>query len=186
MRIWDIDTSDNFLLPISISNGAAAATQSQIVAPNLTGGGGGNGTLSSSSPPASSSSTSATTKMEVFTCIAYCTDNQTLCAGTNQGNLYTWKRTNYSVDVPENTWQLNNISAVRGAIKQCTWGVCDAAKSCIMLNCVANVYILKVSIYLISYVLQAFYLYICVIWHYSFTIHEISLINFILISSHIC
>lgn len=82
--------------------------------------------------------------MEVFTCIAYCSDNQTLCAGTNQGNLYTWKRTNYSVDVPENTWQLNNISAVRGAIKQCTWGVCETVKPCIMVNCIANVYILKV------------------------------------------
>lgn len=92
-----------------------------------------------------STTTTTTTTMEVFTCIAYCTDNQTLCAGTNQGNLYTWKRTNYSIDVPENTWQLNNISAVRGAIKQCTWGVCDTVKSCIMVNCIANVYILKVG-----------------------------------------
>lgn len=98
----------------------------------------------------------ATPTMEVFTCIAYCTDNQTLCAGTNQGNLYTWKRRNYYnnlmpfVDVPENTWQLNNISVVRGAIKQCTWGICDTFQPCIMVNCIANVYILKVM-YILHY-----------------------------------
>ena len=86
---------------------------------------------------------------EIFTCIAYCTDNQTLCAGTNQGNLYTWKRTaNYGIDVPENSWQLNNISVVRGAIKQCYWGINEIAKPCIMVNCISNVYVLKVSIYL--------------------------------------
>lgn len=83
---------------------------------------------------------------EVFTCIAYCADNQTLCSGTNQGNLYTWKRTNCLIDGPENTWQLNNISTVRGAIKQCIWGVTETAKPCIMLNCISNVYILKVCI----------------------------------------
>lgn len=91
----------------------------------------------------------ATNRMEVFTCIAYKADNQTLCGGTNQGNLYTWKRTsrsNYSVDMPENGWQLNNISAVRGAIKQCSWGFCDNAKPCVLLNCVSNVYILKVNL----------------------------------------
>lgn len=81
--------------------------------------------------------------IEVFTCIAYNSDNQTLCAGTNQGNLYTWKRTNYLVDVPENLWQLNNISTVRGAIKHCIWGLTDSIKSCILVNCISNVYILK-------------------------------------------
>lgn len=98
--------------------------------------------------------------MEVFTCIAYCASNQTLCAGTNQGNLYTWKRkmtmsttsnasgtqesTNYTIDVPENIWQLNNVSSVRGAIKYCYWGVYDNLNPCILLNCISNVYILKV------------------------------------------
>lgn len=95
--------------------------------------------------------TTTTKTMEVFTCIAYCSDNQTLCAGTNQGNLYTWKRltsavANYTFDVPENAWQLNNVSSVRGAVKQCDWGICDIAQPCVMLNCIANVYILKVKI----------------------------------------
>lgn len=87
------------------------------------------------------------TTNEIFTCIAYCQDNQTLCAGTNQGNLYTWKRTtNYPIDVPENSWQLNNIAAVRGAIKQCYWGISETIKPCIMVNCISNVYVLKVSL----------------------------------------
>ena len=144
VRIWDIDTSDNFLLPTDMpkmSKTSSTATKSV------------NGMSATVAP--------TTTTMEVFTCIAYCADNQTLCAGTNQGNLYTWKRRRVtynstndnnnignggssSVDVPENTWQLNNISAVRGAIKHCAWGVCDTSKSCIMVNCIANVYILKV------------------------------------------
>lgn len=85
---------------------------------------------------------------EIFTCIAYCQDNQTLCAGTNQGNLYTWKKaTNYAIDVPENSWQLNNISAVKGAIKQCYWGISSLSKPCIMVNCISNVYVLKVCEY---------------------------------------
>lgn len=81
--------------------------------------------------------------IEVFTCIAYNSDNQTLCAGTNQGNLYTWKRTNYLIDVPENLWQLNNISTVKGAIKHCIWGLTDSIKFCIMVNCISSVFILK-------------------------------------------
>ncbi|KAJ6640265.1 Intraflagellar transport protein 140 like [Pseudolycoriella hygida] len=129
VRIWDIDTSDHFLLPTSLPN--TSKTSPIQISKNR------------SSTVRTGTTTATTTQMEVFTCIAYCSDNQTLCAGTNQGNLYTWKRTNYSVDVPENTWQLNNISAVRGAIKQCTWGVCETVKPCIMVNCIANVYILK-------------------------------------------
>lgn len=119
MRIWDIDTSDNFLLPVN-----------EVIKPQ-TSAGVGFGT---------------TTTSEVFTCIAYCADNQTLCAGTNQGNVFTWKRTHSftsAPDEPERAWQLNNVSSVRGAIKQCSWGVCETANSCILVNCVANVFILK-------------------------------------------
>lgn len=90
------------------------------------------------------SSSSNSTAIETFACIAYCVDNQTLCAGTNQGNMYTWKRTNYSIDVPENAWQLNNISNIKGSIKQCSWGITNTIKSCILVNCVTNVFILKV------------------------------------------
>lgn len=95
--------------------------------------------------------------MEVFTCIAYCSSNQTLCAGTNHGKLFTWKKvtsseindasvqSNYTFEFMENAWQLHNISTVRGAIKHCAWGICDVNKPCVMLNCISNVYILKVK-----------------------------------------
>lgn len=92
--------------------------------------------------------------LEIFSCLAYCPDNQTLCAGTNQGNLYMWKRNNSPViatksdengyDSAENFWQLCNVSNVRGTIKHCSWGVCDVSMPCVLLNCVWNVYILKV------------------------------------------
>lgn len=98
-------------------------------------------------------------KLEVFTCLAYCSENQTLCAGTNQGNLYIWKR-NMSPTTPplangyengingfesmEKFWHLVNIATVRGAIKFCSWGHCDVSTPCFLVNCIANVYILKV------------------------------------------
>lgn len=84
-------------------------------------------------------------RMEVFTCIAYSTDSQILCAGTNQGNLYAWKRVGRSTtESAESIWQLNNKTNVRGAIKFCDWGIGDTSKPCILVNCVSNVYILKV------------------------------------------
>lgn len=97
----------------------------------------------------------ASKTMEVFTSLAYCNENQTLCAGTNQGNLYIWKRNTslvmQMVSVNENgyeslesCWHLVNIANVRGAIKFCSWGVCDVSTPCVLVNCIANVYILKV------------------------------------------
>ncbi|XP_063697892.1 intraflagellar transport protein 140 homolog [Culicoides brevitarsis] len=78
---------------------------------------------------------------QIFTCIAYCKESNTLCAGSNQGNLFTWKRIK-SQNFDE-TWQLSNITRVRGAIKHCLWGVCDTNKSCILVNCISNCFILK-------------------------------------------
>lgn len=98
--------------------------------------------------------------MEVFTSLAYCSENQTLCAGTNQGNLYIWKRNTALMaqaisngmangvngyESMENFWHLVNIANVRGAIKFCSWGVCDVSTPCVLVNCISNVYILKVS-----------------------------------------
>lgn len=97
--------------------------------------------------------------MEVFTSLAYCSENQTLCAGTNQGNLYLWKRNTPAMqaaisgiqngtngfDSMENFWHLYNIANVRGAIKFCSWGICDVSTPCVLVNCVSNVYILKVN-----------------------------------------
>ncbi|XP_055383288.1 intraflagellar transport protein 140 homolog [Condylostylus longicornis] len=154
VRIWDIDTSDNFLLPMNLPSVEDTKPLSDSILPEGTNK---NGIYSNSGILQYTTNTSVShntkTTNEVFTCIAYCPDNQTLCAGTNQGNLYTWKRTssvatvvtssNYSSDMPETTWQLNNISAVRGAIKQCYWGINEIMKPCILVNCVSNVYVLK-------------------------------------------
>lgn len=106
---------------------------------------------------ASETPTAGNKRMEVFTCIAYCSSNKTLCAGTNQGRLFAWKKItatemtdshvqpNYTFDFTENAWQLHNISTVRGAIKHCAWGLCEVNKPCVMLNCISNVYIMKVG-----------------------------------------
>ncbi|GAB0089345.1 intraflagellar transport protein 140 homolog [Sergentomyia squamirostris] len=110
VRIWDIDTSDNFLLP-----------------------------LESTDTSVQKSSTA-----EAFTCLAFCMDTQTLCAGTNLGNLYNWRKMNYAPDASaENVWQLNNVTTVRGAIKQCSWGLTEIGQPCIVANCISNVFILK-------------------------------------------
>lgn len=92
--------------------------------------------------------------MEVFTSLAYCNENQTLCAATNQGNLFLWKRNtcmqqivsanDNGNDSMENCWHLINIANVRGAIKFCNWGICDVSTPCVLVNCIASVYILKV------------------------------------------
>lgn len=83
---------------------------------------------------------------EIFTCLAYSTSNQTLCAATNQGNLYTWKRTvSCFVGAPEDAWQLGNIATLsrQGAIKSCIWGFNELTKPCILVNCLSSVFMLK-------------------------------------------
>lgn len=113
VRVWDIDTSDNFLLPTDHAS-----------IKNL------------------HSKQSKTSSTEIFSSIAYCTQNQTLSAGTNQGNVYIWKKTNFKSEA-ENGWQLTDISSVRGAIKQCIWGTVSDNLPCIVVNCISHVYILK-------------------------------------------
>lgn len=118
VRIWDIESNDNYVLSMELNNGTnATGTNFPIRNPVV----------------------------EVFTCVAYCKDNQTLSAGTNQGNLYTWRRLNInrSYDYPENQWQLTNVTPVRGTIKSLTWGITDTNRPCMMVNCLSNVFILK-------------------------------------------
>jgi intraflagellar transport protein 140 len=115
VRIWDIDTSDNFLMPTDHAAIKNLHTKHSGKASNT----------------------------EIFSSIAYCAQNQTLCAGTNQGSIYVWKKTNYKSEA-ENGWQLTDVTNVRGAIKLCIWGiVSDTLNPCIVVNCVSNVYILK-------------------------------------------
>lgn len=114
VRIWDIDTSDNFLLPTDHAS-------------------------IKSHPQKGFSKTSST---EIFTSIAYCPQNQKLCAVTNQGSVYIWKMSHFKSE--SDKWQLTDVSAVRGSAKLCIWGCsCDTFKPCIVVNCISNVYILK-------------------------------------------
>ncbi|XP_055541505.1 intraflagellar transport protein 140 homolog [Wyeomyia smithii] len=117
VRIWDIDSNDNYVLAMEL----ASADGNNLPAARL--------------GPA----------VEVFTCVAYCKDNQTLSAGTNQGNLYTWRRLNVnrSYEYPERQWQLTNVTPVRGTIKSLTWGITDTNRPCMMVNCLSSVFILK-------------------------------------------
>lgn len=119
VRIWDIESNDNYVLSMELNNGLAGLTGNNLPTRNPV--------------------------VEVFTCVAYCKDNQTLSAGTNQGNLYTWRRLNVnrSYDYPENQWQLTNVTPVRGTIKSLTWGITDTNRPCMMVNCLSNVFILK-------------------------------------------
>lgn len=141
VRIWDVDTSDNFLLPMNQPGKTLAKNKSSLQLTDS------NDEIGSSLPDEERNSAKTT---EVFTCIAYSSASQTLCAGTNQGRVYTWRKMS-SLNVVADTagagsgnWQLNNVSKVRGAIKHCFWGFGASSKPCILINCIASVYILKV------------------------------------------
>ncbi|XP_054730217.1 intraflagellar transport protein 140 homolog [Anastrepha obliqua] len=146
VRIWDIEKSDNYLLKMDLPSTAVSvlASSSSLEINSSS-------TSFYNNDSSDKSSTLNSRKLqklmqptnEFFTCLAYSTGNQTLCAGTNQGNLYTWKRRAGQHDMPEDSWQLTNISTVRGAVKQCIWGFNELAKPCILINCISNVYVLR-------------------------------------------
>lgn len=82
---------------------------------------------------------------EIFTCIAYCKMNQTLCAGTNIGRIYFWSRKLNHIDTenPEDSWELNNVNTISGTIKQLKWGSVLLRVPLLSVNCVTSVYIMK-------------------------------------------
>lgn len=144
MRIWDIERSDNYLLKMDLPSGNHIGSSLTSLS---------NGTISSSNQFFSQDSTESSSvprkapkfSGEIFTCLAYSSTNQTLCAGTSQGNLYAWKRSGSRlVSAPEEAWQLTNISSVRaGAIRSCEWGFNELGKPCMLVNCPSNVFMLK-------------------------------------------
>lgn len=112
VRIWDIETNDNFALPTSLK---LFANDDKFQTVN-----------------------------EIFTCIAYCKINQTLCAGTNIGRIYFWTNRNSSdIDNPEDSWELDNINTISGTIKQLMWGSVMLRLPILSVNCVTSVYIMK-------------------------------------------
>lgn len=163
VRIFDIDTSESFLLPMGLTKGSASSNtvvpkpemkKQASTSNNSYDGIEDEDTFNGEQTNATAAAPSKI--MEVFTCIAYCNENHQLCAGTNQGNVYIWKkRSPYSTNYDENEnngksqelehlWQLSSIANVRGAIKHCSWGVCDDLSPCVLVNCISNVFILKV------------------------------------------
>lgn len=169
VRIFDLDTSDSFLLSMKQANKNTDETpepvKEEVKSPPILSNHKSILQRSLSDDDSiiqdddhlaitSTSSPLPSKVMEVFTCIAHCADNQTLCAGTNMGNLYIWKKnTSWAVakdpkenglETAEHLWQLYNIVNVHGAIKHCSWGVCDVSMPCVLLNCISSVYILKV------------------------------------------
>uniref|UniRef100_A0A182RYS9 WD_REPEATS_REGION domain-containing protein n=1 Tax=Anopheles funestus TaxID=62324 RepID=A0A182RYS9_ANOFN len=122
VRIWDIETNDNYVLSMELTAGSERVSTADRL-------------------PVSAAA------LEVFTCVAYCPDTQTLSAGTSQGNLYTWRRAaglyGRSYTSTENQWQLTNVTPVRGTIKSLVWGTTEANRPCMMVNCLSSVFILK-------------------------------------------
>ncbi|XP_030565569.1 intraflagellar transport protein 140 homolog isoform X1 [Drosophila novamexicana] len=150
VRIWDIERSDNYLLKMDLPSSSLTASSS------LNNNSNSNDFFShETSVESKSNNNNLPRKMsrhlqlnsnEMFTCLAYSNSNQTLCAATNLGNLYTWKRTvSCFVSAPEDAWQLGNISTLarQGAIKSCSWGYNELAKPCILVNCLSSVFMLK-------------------------------------------
>ncbi|XP_049537307.1 intraflagellar transport protein 140 homolog [Anopheles darlingi] len=135
VRIWDIETSDNYVLSMELSVVAGQAVADKQ--PALAGLAGGSAVIATNA-----------VSQEAFTCVSYCRDTQTLSAGTSQGNLYTWRRSlggygrSYA-EHPECQWQLANVTTVRGTIKSLTWGTTDTNRPCMMVNCLSDVFILK-------------------------------------------
>lgn len=179
VRIFDLDTSDSFLLPMSQSKKVEAAAdavktvakkdspvnlktaRSRSVREDDDENNASDEEISFAMDDmelkVSTTNSAPKSVVEVFTSLAYCIENQTLCAGTNQGNLYIWKRNIQGIlsgienggtngcDSMENFWHLVNIANVRGAIKYCCWGICDVSTPCVLVNCISNVFILKVT-----------------------------------------
>uniref|UniRef100_A0A182K189 Uncharacterized protein n=1 Tax=Anopheles christyi TaxID=43041 RepID=A0A182K189_9DIPT len=120
VRIWDIETNDNYVLSMELTAPSAVGDRLPV-----------NGAAA----------------LEAFTCVAYCADTQTLSAGTSQGSLYTWRRVGgtyaRSYTSSESQWQLTNVTPVRGTIKSLVWGTTEANRPCMMVNCLSSVFILK-------------------------------------------
>lgn len=120
VRVWNIDSSESYTLNTTLTdeNGETAMRATNNVS-------------------------------EIFSCITFCKSSQTLCAGTNQGKLFTWRKlNNFASESPEDEFQLTAITALRGVVKHCSWGVCDVSKPCIFVNCISSCYVLKVWFFL--------------------------------------
>ncbi|KAF5302514.1 hypothetical protein FQR65_LT00886 [Abscondita terminalis] len=113
VRVWDIESNDNYILPTQLKNYDKDDNKQQI--------------------------------NEMFSCVSFCKVNQTLCAGTNIGRIYFWKKkpAKEGFDNPEMLWELYNLCSISGTIKQLIWGSVNLRLPLLSVNCVTKVYIMK-------------------------------------------
>ncbi|KAK4874572.1 hypothetical protein RN001_013932 [Aquatica leii] len=114
VRVWDIESNDNYVLPTQLTNYDRDDNKQQI--------------------------------NEMFSCVSFCKVNQTLCAGTNIGRIYFWKKKQTkqeSFDNAESSWELFNLCSISGTIKQLIWGSVNLRLPLLSVNCVTKVYIMK-------------------------------------------
>ncbi|CAH2980326.1 unnamed protein product [Chilo suppressalis] len=74
---------------------------------------------------------------DIFTSISYCNLSDTLCCGTAQGNLYLWRRDH------RNNWKLISSTAVKGTVKEVSWGSEGLMNPLLHVNCITSAYILR-------------------------------------------
>ncbi|XP_034252751.1 intraflagellar transport protein 140 homolog [Thrips palmi] len=79
---------------------------------------------------------------QAFICLAFCSVREILCAGTNSGYIYMWKKRPTGSDTSEgaDSWEPLPPSNVRNAVKQLQWG---PGAGELAVNCITNVYILR-------------------------------------------
>ncbi|KAI9582059.1 intraflagellar transport protein 140 homolog [Glossina fuscipes] len=147
VRIWDIDKGDNYSLKMNLSNLYTTPMRERDSSSSnfISQGSVDSSSISQQMYLSYKNQKTIHNTSEHFTCISYIESNQMLCAGTDLGNLYSWKRSivSHAASLPEDMWQLTNISYVRGSIKKCLWGFNELAKPCLLLLCASNVYVLK-------------------------------------------
>lgn len=124
VRIWDMETSDNFLLPIEGTSKKSAKSTSGSGMEIFT-------CLAYS--PTSHTICAGTSHGNLF---SWHRTNNYEAVEEDQGQVVESGRAFVQ-------WQLKNKSNVRGSIKQCSWGLCDVVTPCILLNCITNVYVMK-------------------------------------------
>lgn len=74
---------------------------------------------------------------DIFTSISYCNLSDTLCCGTSQGNLYLWRRDH------RNQWKLISSTAVKGTVKEVSWGSEGLMNPLLHVNCITSAFILQ-------------------------------------------
>ncbi|ELT94193.1 hypothetical protein CAPTEDRAFT_114177 [Capitella teleta] len=82
-------------------------------------------------------------RMEILTCVAFCSTKAVLAAGTGAGHVALWKYSSMNAGVkqePEDKWSLQPASTVDGPVSDLAWG---SSKNLLAVNTVDEVFILS-------------------------------------------